>query len=370
MLLLLFTILLYALYSALLLRYWQSWKQLSAFVPTHNATTRISVIVPARNEENNIAVLLKALQQQTYPASLTEIIVVDDHSTDGTAAIVQTMPGVKMIQLQEDGINSYKKKALEKGIAAAGGELIVTTDADCIPGKEWLSRMAAFKEEKNAVFIAAPVVFSHDHSILQLFQALDFMILQGITAVGVNSHTLTMCNGANMAYTKTAFTGVKGFTGIDKLASGDDMLLMHKISTAFPGKTHYLYTTEAIMTTSPMQSWKSFFNQRIRWASKARSYSDKRIFYVLVLVYLFNLSFIALFIAGFFNNHYWLALAVAWVAKTLAELPFVTGVARFFGKKDLLKYFFFFQPMHILYTVVSGLLGQFGTYEWKGRIVK
>jgi cellulose synthase/poly-beta-1,6-N-acetylglucosamine synthase-like glycosyltransferase len=370
MLFLLFTILLFVLYSVLLLRFWQSWKQLAVFVPTHTAGTRISVIIPARNEENNIGALLQALQQQNYPASVTEIIVVDDHSTDQTAAIVRSFAGITLVQLKEEGINSYKKKAIEKGIAAATGELIITTDADCLPGPEWLSRMAAFYEEKQAAFVAAPVVFTNDHSLLQVFQALDFLVLQGITAAGVSSGSLSMCNGANMAYTKAAFHAVNGFKGIDQLASGDDMLLMHKISTAFPGKTHYLFAKEAIMTTAPMQSWKAFFNQRIRWASKARTYSDKRIIAVLLLVYLFNLSFVGLFVAGFYNSDYWLLLLATWVAKTLVELPFVSGVARFFDKQSLLKFFFFFQPLHILYTVLSGLLGQFGTYEWKGRNVK
>lgn len=368
--LLLITITLFIVYSGLLLRFWYLWKKLSVFTPRQPASTPLTLIIPARNEEKNIGVLLQALSQQSYPASLIEIIVIDDHSTDRTSTIVESFPGVKLIRLQEEGINSYKKKALEKGIAAAAGELIVTTDADCIPGKDWLKTIAAFKEEKQAVFIAAPVVFSHDHSLLQVFQALDFLILQGITAAGVNSGSLSMCNGANLAYTKTAFHSVNGFKGIDQLASGDDMLLMHKISTAFPGKTHYLFAKDAIMTTAPMQSWKAFFNQRIRWASKARTYSDKRIIAVLVLVYLFNLSFVGLFVAGFFNSDYWLILVATWVAKTLVELPFVSGVARFFDKQSLLKTFFFFQPLHIIYTVLSGLLGQFGTYEWKGRNVK
>ncbi len=370
MILLLLTCILFIGYSLLLFRFHQSWKQLALFQPGHPASTRISVIIPARNEEHNIGPLLRALQQQSYPADFTEIIVVDDHSTDSTAEIVQSFPAVILIRLQEEGINSYKKKAIEKGITAATGELIVTTDADCIPGRDWLSTMAAFKEEKQAVFIAAPVVFSHNQSILQGFQALDFLVLQGITAAGVHSRSLSMCNGANMAYTKDAFMAVDGFKGIDQLASGDDMLLMHKISTAFPGKTHYLQSKDAIISTAPMQSWSAFFNQRIRWASKARSYSDKRIFAVLLLVYLFNLSFAVSFIAGFWEPRYWLLLAAAWIGKTLVELPFVYGVAGFYGKRSLLNWFFLFQPLHILYTISSGLLGQFGTYEWKGRKVK
>jgi hypothetical protein len=118
-----------------------------------------------------------------------------------------------------------------------------------------------------------------------------------------------------------------------------------------------------------MKTWKEFFNQRIRWASKAKYYDDKRIILVLLLVYLFNLSFPILAIAGFFCHDYWLYLGGLWLTKTIIELPFVYSVATFFGKKSLVRYFFFFQPLHIFYTIISGLFGQFGKYEWKGRRV-
>jgi cellulose synthase/poly-beta-1,6-N-acetylglucosamine synthase-like glycosyltransferase len=363
-------ILLFVCYSILILYYWQIWKAIPDYKITIPATAiKISVIIPARNEESNIKQLLEALQQQTYPSSLIEIIVVDDHSTDQTANIVRQFSSVKLILLKEDNLNSYKKKAIETGIAAASGELIITTDADCIPPNEWLQTIAAFKKEKDSVFIAAPVVFDCNSSILQVFQAMDFMILQGITGASVHKNIHSMCNGANIAYERKVFYEVNGFTGVDHIASGDDMLLMHKIWKQYPDRVHYLKSRGAFVSTQPMKTWKAFFNQRIRWASKAKSYDDKRIITVLLLVYLFNLSFIVLLVAGFFCYHYWLYLAGLWVAKTLIELPFFLSVSDFFNKQWAAKFFFFFQPLHILYTIVSGLFGQFGKYEWKGRKV-
>lgn len=370
MILLYIIIAIFFLYSWLIIYYWLAWKSIPDFATsTSLPQTKISIIIPARNEEENIGSLLQALQEQTYPSALFEIIVVDDHSTDATAGVVQQYSSAKLIHVQEDGINSYKKKAIETGIAAATGEWIVTTDADCIPLPNWLKTMAAFKEEKNPVFIAAPVVVDCNSSVLQVFQAMDFMVLQGITGAAVYKKQLSMCNGANLAYEKKVFEKVNGFDGIDNIASGDDMLLMHKIWKEHPDKVHYLKSKEAIVSTQPMKTWKAFYNQRIRWASKAKHYGDKRIIFVLLLVYLFNLSFLALAIAGFFCHHYWLYLAGLWLAKTIIEFPFVYFVSLFFNKQILMKYFFFFQPLHIIYTIISGLLGQFGTYEWKGRRV-
>jgi poly-beta-1,6-N-acetyl-D-glucosamine synthase len=372
-------ILLFFLYSLLIIHYWLIWKSIPDFVPSVSLQQKkISVIIPARNEEKNIGQLLQALQQQTYPSSLFEVIVVDDHSTDATASIVKQFPNVKLIHLKEGDINSYKKKAIETGIDNSTGDLIVATDADCIPSNNWLNIIASFKEERKSAFIAAPVVLTPNpsplrgeggKSLLSIFQQLDFMVLQGITGAAVHKKNMAMCNGANLAYERNIFYEVNGFTGIDNIASGDDMLLMRKIWKKYPDKVHYLKSKDAIVSTQPMKTWKDFFNQRIRWTSKARHYDDKRIILVLLLVYLFNLSFLALAIAGFFCHNYWLYLAGLWLAKTIIEFLFVYSAALFFGKQSLMKYFFFFQPLHIFYTIISGLFGQFGKYEWKGRRV-
>lgn len=371
MILLLFFIPLFFSYSILILYYWRSWKAIPGFtVSNQTPSTRISVIIPARNEEENIGELLKALQQQTYPRNLFEIIVVDDHSTDKTAAIVTKFPEVKLLQLNNDAINSYKKKAIEKAITATSFELIVTTDADCIPMPKWLQTIVSFRGATNAGFIVAPVVFNCNSSLLQVFQAMDFMVLQGITGASVDKKIHSMCNGANLAYERKLFYEVDGFDGIDHIASGDDMLLMHKIAKKYPGRIQYLKSADAIVATQPMLTWKQFFNQRVRWASKATFYDDKRIFWVLLLVYLFNLFFLVLLVAGFWNSYFWLLFLFAWICKTAIELPFFYSLSQFFNKQWAVKLFFVFQPLHIFYTIISGLLGQFGKYEWKGRRVR
>jgi poly-beta-1,6-N-acetyl-D-glucosamine synthase len=379
MILISIVILLFIIYTGLVLYFWRSWKSIPVYTPAGTATkTMVSVIIPARNEAGNIGALLDALKNQTHPGERTEIIVVDDHSEDETAVIVLRYPSVRLVRLTKDKINSYKKKAIETGIAASRGELIVTTDADCLPPPGWLQLLVSFYEEKKAEFISAPVAIDCNGSILQSFQGVDFMILQGITASAVSANKLSMCNGANLAYTRRAFYEVGGFEGIDDIASGDDMLLMYKISQKYPAAIAYLKSIETIVSTQPMKSWKDFFNQRIRWASKARHYQDKRLFPILFLVYLFNLSFLVLLGAGIYGlfrgdgsgDKYWIALVALWVAKTMVEWPLMSSTAAFFNKGWARRLFFVFQPLHIGYTILAGLLGQVGKYEWKGRRVR
>ena len=371
MILLYITIGLLVSYSILILYYKAGWNELHSFSTVINEPgIKISVIIAARNEEENIGKLLTSIESQTYPKQLLEIIVVDDHSTDNTTNIVKNFQFVKLIPLQFDNINSYKKKAIETGIAAASGDLIVTTDADCVVKENWLKTIAAFKEETNAVFVAAPVAMENNQSLLQIFQSLDFLVLQGITAASVKKRIHNMCNGANLAYERKVFYEVNGFTGIDHIASGDDMLLMQKISRRFPGKISYLLSKEAIVTTQAAKTWKEFFGQRIRWASKATNYNDFKIFSALFLVYFFNCSLLALFISGFWMHDMWWGLIAILFIKIVIELLFIYPVARFYNKQNLLKLFPLFQPLHIVYTVIAGWLGVFGNFEWKGRRVK
>jgi cellulose synthase/poly-beta-1,6-N-acetylglucosamine synthase-like glycosyltransferase len=302
---LLITVFFLLLYAGLIFFYWHAWKKLNYYNDEPAIDCRLlSVIVPTRNEEKNITALLNALSQQTYSKEFFEIIVVDDYSIDCTAERVKSfnLPNLVLIQPDAPSPFSSKKKAIEAGIKIARGELIITTDADCIPGKNWLQTINNFYVKNDAAFIAAPVKFSYNNSVVQIFQSLDFLTLQGITAASVSANFHTMCNGANLAYKKEVFQEVNGFEGIDKVATGDDMLLMYKIWKDHPGKIFYLKNKEAIVSTQPMHTWKDFFTQRKRWASKTLVYDDYIIIAVLAFIYLFNCLFIVLIVASLFNR--------------------------------------------------------------------
>lgn len=360
------------LYACLILYYRRGWRSLSNHEPGALQPVFISVLVPARNEATTIIPLLQALHAQTYPPEFFEVIVIDDFSTDNTPALVKSFPfpNLQLISPDADAAASSKKKAIESGVKKAKGELIVTTDADCVPPPQWLQAMASFYVQKDAGFIAAPVKFTHDGSLVQIFQSVDFLMLQGITAASLASRFHAMCNGANLAYAKKYFLDVGGFEGIDRLASGDDMLLMHKIWKKEKEKVLYLKARDAIVCTQPMPSWRSFLSQRKRWASKTFVYDDRRIIFVLGFVYLFNCYLLFLMVYVCFHPVYaWLA-AAAWIIKALTESLLLLPVASFYGEKKIFRWLLFFQPLHIVYTVAIGLISQAGAYEWKGRKTK
>jgi cellulose synthase/poly-beta-1,6-N-acetylglucosamine synthase-like glycosyltransferase len=363
-------------YALLIFYYHRAWDQIASPAESTTAadsTIKVSVIIPARNEAALIVNCLDSLHAQSYPKEFTEIIVVNDFSTDETAFLVMEHPlGCMLINLSDHisgFINSYKKKAIETGIAHSSGELIICTDADCTMGVDWIRILVDAYEKENLQFIAAPVKIISNNSWLSIFQILDFISLQGITGASVYKDLYPMCNGANLAYKRKAYNEVGGFSDIDHIASGDDMLLMKKIQAKYPDKIHYVKDPAAIVSTVAAENIKAFLNQRIRWASKISHYKHPSTFITLALVYLVNACLLILFICCFFYGHWrWLLILVAF--KTISEYFFVSKVAGFFQQQSLMKYFPLCQPFHILYTVIAGSFGSFGKYEWKNRKVK
>ena len=386
MVFLLISIFLLLPYFLLIIYYRQGWLEIEVYCADVNhqvLNTFISVIIPARNEEKNIGTCIESVIKQTYPANLFEVIIINDYSDDETANIATSYNrrNINVINLADftgnNILNSYKKKAIEIGISKAKGSLIVTTDADCIVPNKWLETIASYSKKTGSVFIAAPVSFfdlKNEDSILKkflkVFQSLDFMMLQGITGASVHKKIHNMCNGANLAYEKEAFYKAGGFEGIDKIASGDDMLLMHKIQNLYPDRIGYLKSPNAIVKTQAAATVREFMNQRIRWASKADKYSDIKITTVLILVYFLNLWILALVIVSFFQVDIFYLLIFSFFTKTFVELFFLLPVARFFKNEKLLWWFIVAEPFHIIYTLVAGWLGKFGSYTWKGRKVK
>ncbi|HNB80618.1 MAG TPA: glycosyltransferase [Chitinophagaceae bacterium] len=369
-------ILLLLCYSVLILYYRKAWFGIPAFrvEKGFQPKTRITLCIAARNEEAEIGPLLQDIQKQYYPSSLMEVIVVDDFSEDRTASIAKSFPWVRCLSLSDwpgfDAQEANKKKGISLAIAESSGELIVCTDADCRMGPYWLLSLVSFYEKHRPVCMAAPVLYTNVTGILSTFQSLDFSMMQAITAATVESSSGSMCNGANLAYTRRAWDQVGGYAGISQIASGDDMLLMHKMEMEFPGRTRWIRCMEAVVWTRAQQSIRGFLNQRIRWASKSLHYRDRKIQWVLLLVYLFNLYLAGLGFLLFWKDWYGFEWLLFLSLKTIVEMSLLWPFARFSGKEKELWYFPLLQPLHILYILYSGLRGLTGSYEWKQRTVR
>ena len=361
-------------YGFLVLTFIKGWYSLPvAKLGALKPITKVSVIVAARDEELNIKRTIDALIAQDYPKELTEIIFIDDHSTDKTAEIVASYEkkGVKLIKLNEDrAINSYKKKAIQTAIGACSGDLIMTTDADCFMGVKWITEVVNVYQANNYKMISSPVVYFEERNIFERLQSLEFLYLIGLGASTIGNKKPSTCNGANLAYEKTTFYEVGGFQGIDDLASGDDELLLHKIAAKYPNQIGFLKNREAIVFTHAKENLGAFIQQRKRWASKSTRYKNKWIIALGVLVWVFNLSILLNFLVGLFIPALLKITFYQLVVKMILETLFLWGVTGFANRRRLLILIPILNALHVLYIVYIGVAGNSGKYNWKGRMVK
>ena len=375
----LLSLILASLYLWLIFWLVKSWK----FAPytqiekEFQASTFFSVIIPVRNEEHNIKACIKAILQQNYPADLFEVLVVDDHSADDTAACVLqfSAPNLHLLHLGDyPDLNpeaGYKKQAIHWAIQHAKGKILVTTDGDCIVPPNWLRYYAFCFQRKSARFVAAPVSFHQEGNLLERFQSLDFLGMMVITGAGIQTNAIHMCNGANLAYSKASYEAVNGFHGIDHLASGDDLLLMHKIARQFPKDIYFIKSASATVYTRAKPSLQTFISQRLRWATKSNQYPQWKITAALALVFLLCWTILICLPAVFLWGWPVLFLGLLLFGiKSLADFYLLKTAILFFNRPDLLLGFFPAQIIHILYIAGIGLLANMKKkYVWKGRKV-
>ncbi|MEM9888782.1 MAG: glycosyltransferase [Bacteroidota bacterium] len=361
-------------------QYILAWRELPSWkVPTDfKAQTKLSILIPARNEAENILAGLRSIAKQNYPTELWEVLVLDDYSEDETATLVENFPAknVRLLKLadfvMEGETQSYKKKAIEIGIAQAKGELIVTTDADCIVQPNWLKFIVSIYQEKDCQFIAAPVNFYEESNALERFQSLDFIGMMGIAGGGIQRKFMRMCNGANLAYTKAAFHAVNGFEDINQMASGDDMLLMQKMAQEYPEGIVYLKNKEATTFTKAKPNLAAFYQQRLRWATKSASYPEKLVTLILAMVFFFCCNILLSAVLSLFWHWQIIFILISSLfTKAMMDYIFLSKMSRFFQRQDLMKSFVSSFFMHILYIVFIGFAANLvKQYEWKGRRVQ
>jgi cellulose synthase/poly-beta-1,6-N-acetylglucosamine synthase-like glycosyltransferase len=361
----------YLLLLVYLIRGWSRLRELPATSTTFK--TKVTVLIAARNEAEKIHLTIEDILAQDYPKHLFEVIIVDDHSTDDTAAIISSYSdrGVKLLQLNEHKpLNSYKKKAIAEAIKLSNGELMVATDADCRMGNKWLSSIVDFYERDNLVMVSSPVTYFEERNLFELMQTLEFSYLIGIGAAFIGNGRASTCNGANFAYRKDVFYEVGGFTGIDDLASGDDELLLQKVAERYPHKIGFLKKTDAIVYTHAKHTLAEFMQQRRRWASKSTRYKDKKIVVFGACIWLFNLTMLCNGFMALFSGAIFKLFLVQFALKLLFEAFYLLPITAFFKRAYLVSLLALLIPVHVVYFVVVGLMGNTKKYLWKGRIVK
>jgi cellulose synthase/poly-beta-1,6-N-acetylglucosamine synthase-like glycosyltransferase len=352
----------------------RGWFILKTFKPISNISqTRVSLIVAVRNEAGNIKNLLNSIFNQDYPSHLLEVIIVDDHSTDNTVQLLYDLAPAKqnftIVKLEEE--NSFgKKAALDAGIRKATGELIIITDADCTANTNWISTLVSYYTEKRPLMILGPVKINYEQNIFSKLQSLEFVSLISSAAGSCNAGFPLLANGANIAFSKQAYYDCGGFTKNMNFSSGDDMFLMMNIKNRFGvNSIHFVKSADAIVSTNAIKGLRSFINQRKRWVSKSRGYTDPFLVLATFIVYLTNLILVATaFLAIIQPERYWFFIVI-FLLKSTIDFPIMLNYSRFQGNVLLMWFFPLLELLNAFYTSFIGIAGNIGNIEWRGRRV-
>lgn len=342
------------IYACLISWFIVGWRKTKEFIEDENTdkNSKATIVVACKNEAQKLPHLLQALANQSNQNF--QLILVDDNSTDNSFEIMQLSKEFSdMLILKSTGIG--KKQALKTGIEQASNELIITTDADCLPVSTWLQSIYAFHNQYNPDLIIGPVEIKSPTTFFESLQQLEFQTLIASGAGAAGNNQAIMCNGANLAFHKSDW--LAHYNAIKPhLQSGDDVFLLHTLK--HEGRNiQFLKSKKAMVFTSACSTLKQFYKQRKRWASKAPSYSDTTTIIVALIILGVNSMLFFLAIASIINHNYIVYLLVSVSTKFLIDWYFIGQTNHIFENKKTVRSIVALTVVYPLYIVISAFAG-------------
>jgi biofilm PGA synthesis N-glycosyltransferase PgaC len=326
----------------------------------------VSVIICARNESRNLRKYLEAVLQQDYKAF--QVVVVNDCSYDDTEEYLKEIAPkyahLKIVTIEEQEKYSHGKKfALTLGIKAAEHELLLLTDADCVPAsKDWLMNMQSKFVAGNDIVLGYGA-YQKKHTLINKIIRFDafYGALQYLSLSLMNNTYMGV--GRNLAYRKELFFKNKGFATHYHLMSGDDDLFINEVAT----KTNTVIEvkSESFTISEPKETFRTWFTQKKRHITTSTYYKPKakRILGILSLShFLFYIGFFCL-LASQFN---W-RLALILYGVRLLSIGLIYGKSMKLLKEiDLLPYIPFLDFFIILFYPTLAISNLFNrNKKWK-----
>jgi len=316
---------------------------------TASQTHPVSVVICARDEAANLAKNLPGALVQKYRTT-HEVIVVEDNSFDDSKYILEeyrrTFKQLQIVELkQEARFIPGKKFPLTVGIKTARHEVVLLTDADCVPASEfWIEKMQeGYKDgveivlgygayHKKKGFLNKLIRWETFHTALQYLS----YARAGLAYMGV---------GRNLSYKKSVFFRHKGFSSHNNIASGDDDLFINKAATKI--NTAIVIDRDAFTLSEPVKTWREWRYQKMRHLSTGRYYKA----HIKILLGLYSFThflFYPLFVASLLFFNWKIVLIIFGVRLVIQAFIFYKTMTKL-NEKDLLMWFLFFDVWMFFY---------------------
>ena len=325
----------------------------------------VSVIICARDEDENLARNLPGVLVQSYPSTY-EVVTVNDNSVDDSKYILQelkkTFKTLNVVELTQEAVHiSGKKYPLSVGIREARHEVLLLTDADCVPASErWVEKMQAGYHNGVEIVLGYGAYHRKKGLLNKLIRfetfhtALQFLsyAMAGLPYMGV---------GRNLSYKKSLFFRAKGFSAINHIPSGDDDLFVNRAANRH--NTAVVIDPEAVTRSIPKTTWSGWLRQKSRHYTTAKFYKPRHKF-LLGLYFASQFLFYPLFIASLLLFDWRIVLAVFGLRFIVQALILHRSMKKM-GESDLWPWFLFLDMwMFIYYLIFAPALWRKPARQW------
>ena len=318
-------------------------------------THPVSVIVCARDEAANLAKNLPGTLIQQYRTT-HEVIVVDDNSYDDSKYLLEEFQKeYKQLHVvllkQEAKFIPGKKFPLSVGIKTAKYEVLLLTDADCVPASEyWMDKMQQVYDEDTEIVLGYGAFHKKKGLLNKLIRWETFH-----TAMQYFSYALAgtpyMGVGRNLSYRKELFFRHKGFTAHNHIASGDDDLFIKTAATK--SNTKISVDPDTFTLSEPSKTFGQWMKQKSRHYSTAKFYKPVHKF-LLGLYSLSQFLFYPLLAACLLFYGWQFSLAVFGIRFLLQAFVYYACMKKL-NEKDLYPFFLFFDIWMFFYYLVFSI---------------
>ncbi len=332
-----------------------------------NGDIPVSVIICARNEAGNLKKYLDRILNQNYRSF--EVIVVNDGSSDSSANILLKFhikyPILHIITLKDKPKGSGKKFALARGIEAAKNQVLLLTDADCVPNTpDWIRTMISHLDDQTDIILGyGPYKKAKGllnkwiryETLTTATQYFSFALV-GMPYMGV---------GRNLMYRKKLFLKADGFNDHDHLMSGDDDLFINKVATS--KNTRIAIQPDSFMYSEGKQSWKEYYRQKARHLTTGKHYNLKH----QALLGLYTLSHFLYYLGGIvllilnFSTIF-VVVVLVYLVRTSIIILWYRVIFKKLQDSSLVRWIPFFDfGLLLYYLVFSPVLMTGNTNRWK-----
>ncbi len=345
------------------------FSRLAAHNPKKKEVTQthpVSVIICARDEAENLARNLPGSLVQKY-STTHEVIVVNDNSYDESKYLLEELKKsfrqMQVVELtQEAKMIPGKKFPLSIGIKTAKHEIVLLTDADCIPASEhWIERMqSAYSENTEIVLGYSPynkqkgwlnklIRWETFHTALQYLS----YALAGLPYMGV---------GRNLSYKKAVFFRQKGFSSHNNIPGGDDDLFINKVANK--KNTAIQIHPESFTISKPVQTFSKWRKQKQRHYTTGKFYRPIHKF-LLGTYALSQFLFYPAFVLALLFYSWKISLAIFAGRLIIQTIVFWKTMNRL-GEKDLFPFFLLLDIwMFFYYLIFAKSLVKKPQHTWK-----